>query len=145
LPSEFVAAARKCLLQIGHRLRNEAFNLAPKRSTDLARSIIVRRTGNLRVLTGPSVYYGLYVHEGTGLYGPNHAKFVIKPRNKKALKFKVNGHDVFASQVEHPGQKPQPFMDDAWDRIDDWAHDKLAADLGDEVLKEIQFAAGKRW
>ena len=35
---------------------------------------------------------------------------VIRPVNKKALKFTVKGKDVFATKVNHPGTRPQPFI-----------------------------------
>jgi hypothetical protein len=35
---------------------------------------------------------------------------VIKPRNKLILRFPVNGQFVFARSVNHPGNKPDPFL-----------------------------------
>ena len=55
------------------------------------------------------VDYGKYVEFGS----PPH---IIKPKNKKALKFKVGkatkkGKDiVFAKEVKHPGTRPNPFV-----------------------------------
>ena len=47
--------------------------------------------------------YGLYVEFGT----PPH---IIRPKNKKSLKWTVGGKDVFAKIVHHPGTRPQPFI-----------------------------------
>ena len=38
------------------------------------------------------------------------APHIIRPKDKKALKFKVGGKDVFAKEVHHPGTRPQPFI-----------------------------------
>ncbi|MDD3894916.1 MAG: hypothetical protein PHU36_07840 [Syntrophomonadaceae bacterium] len=38
------------------------------------------------------------------------AAHVIKPRNKLVLRFPVNGKFVFAKCVNHPGNKPDPFL-----------------------------------
>lgn len=34
----------------------------------------------------------------------------IRPKNAKALKFKVGGETVFAKEVNHPGTKAKPFL-----------------------------------
>ena len=47
--------------------------------------------------------HGLYVEFGT----PPH---IIKAKDAKALHWKSNGKDVFATQVNHPGTRPQPFI-----------------------------------
>ena len=144
--------AHKSLLQIGEKLRNEAYEQAPKKTTDLARSIIVYSPRQLEVLVGPSVEYGLYVHEGTGLCGPKHAKYKIVPDGKQALAFKLKGRSfavgaetfktvgrrVVVMSVMHPGIKPNPFMDRAWWIIDTWAAEKLARDMGEAVVNEIK-------
>jgi len=55
----------------------------------------------------------LYLEEGTGLYGPKKAKYVIKPKNKKSLRWKAAGGDkfAFAKKVIHPGIKARLFID----------------------------------
>lgn len=56
-----------------------------------------------------SAFYAQFVEFGTA-YHP------IKPKNKKALKFKAkDGSTRLASQVLHPGAKAQPFMRPAYD------------------------------
>jgi hypothetical protein len=49
------------------------------------------------------VNYAWFVHEGTKPH-------VIRPRNKKALKFKVGGRTIIVSKVNHPGTKSRPFL-----------------------------------
>jgi hypothetical protein len=38
----------------------------------------------------------------------------IVARRAKALHFRINGADVFARKVNHPGTAPRPFMRVAW-------------------------------
>lgn len=51
--------------------------------------------------------YAAYVEEGTGLYGPKHAKYEIKPKDPAGtLAFKgADGKWVFAKRVMHPGSR----------------------------------------
>jgi hypothetical protein len=60
---------------------------------------------------GFSVFYGLYVHDGTGLYGPKG--HMIKPKNGKFLRWKSKHGWVYAKAVR--GMKPNPFLKDAVD------------------------------
>jgi hypothetical protein len=56
--------------------------------------------------TGVVVYavkYALAVHDGTGPY-------IIMPKKRKVLKFKVGGKTVFAKRVRHPGVRARPFL-----------------------------------
>lgn len=53
-----------------------------------------------------SVEYAPYVEHGTGLWGPRHARYVIKPRNPDGWLRWINpetGEPVFAKRVMHPG------------------------------------------
>jgi len=48
------------------------------------------------------------------LYGtPPH---IITPKNKKFLRFKVDGKEVFTKKVKHPGTAPNPFIFEVIDR-----------------------------
>lgn len=56
--------------------------------------------------------YAAYVNYGTGLYGPEHRKYLILPKRpggKLHWKDRATGEDVFASKVLHPGS-PGNFM-----------------------------------
>ena len=136
--SEVLKKAKQVLWRIAERIREEAYDESPKRSTDLARSIIVTDEGPLAVAVGPSVDYGLYVHEGTGEHGPKKRPIVIKAKKKKALHFKMNGEGVFAKSVVNPGQKPNPFMDRAVDNLDDWIVEYAAEEMADAVLIDLR-------
>lgn len=38
---------------------------------------------------------------------------IIRPKNAKALRFRINGRVVYARVVHHPGTKGKPFLDRA--------------------------------
>lgn len=52
------------------------------------------------------VEYARYVHDGTRPY-------VIRPKNKKALAFKIGDRWVVTKKVNHPGIRAQPWYDEA--------------------------------
>lgn len=61
--------------------------------------------------------YAIAVHEGTGIYGPNHRP--IKPTHGKFLVFRGrDGSLVFARQVK--GMRPRPFLVDALKAASPW-------------------------
>jgi hypothetical protein len=113
----------KALLVRGYRVQAQARkNLGggasgPKRiDTGKLRtsiSVQLRRIGTdvLTVRIGTNVRYAIWVHDGTGLYGPLHR--VITPKTKRYLRFKPHGSDkyVFAQSVK--GMRPNPFLADA--------------------------------
>lgn len=75
--------------QLTQEVEREAQRLAPAGSGRLRGSFEVRveRRGTAVVGTITShLPYAVYVHEGTGLYGPRHQ--VIRPRSAKVLRFK---------------------------------------------------------
>lgn len=65
----------------------------------------------LAVRVGTNVYYGLWVHDGTGIYGPRHTP--IKPKKAKALRFfwKKEGRWVVTKSVR--GMKPNTYLKSA--------------------------------
>lgn len=60
---------------------------------------------------GTNVKYALFVHNGTGIYGPKRRP--ITPKNGKVLAWKGKGPKgiVFARSVK--GMRPNPFLKDA--------------------------------
>lgn len=65
----------------------------------------------LTVRVGTNVEYAIWVHDGTGLYGPRHR--VIRPTTKRYLRFKPHGakNYVFVKYVK--GMRPNRFLADA--------------------------------
>lgn len=89
------------LRRIGLRLMNELRKAAPSDTGRLRSSIrVILTPRGLRIIM---VDYGKYVEFGT----PPH---VIKPKSKKALKFKGPKGDVIVRKVNHPGTRPNPFI-----------------------------------
>lgn len=56
---------------------------------------------------GSDKSYVIYVEEGTGLYGPKHAKYLIEPLGPWPLRFPGAGKWIHASHVWHPGSPGQ--------------------------------------
>lgn len=56
------------------------------------------------------VPYAGYVRWGTRPH-------LIRARRAKALRFEIQGKEIFAKQVHHPGTKPNYFMERAVDRV----------------------------
>lgn len=76
------------LLARGYRVEAMAKTLCPVDQGRLKGSIhtrLVRLGGPLICEVGTDVEYAIFVHEGTGLYGPRHA--LIYPRSAKVLVF----------------------------------------------------------
>lgn len=88
---------------------------SPRRiNTGALRSSINTQLGSANgmpiVRVGTNLYYAIFVHEGTGVYGPTGRP--IKPRTAKMLSWKAkSGKRVFARQVL--GMKPNRFLADA--------------------------------
>jgi hypothetical protein len=112
---EIVEALDKAMPAIARRMQNELVLKCPVDQGRLRNSIKVSLNG--RGLLIWMVNYGKYVEFGT----PPH---VIRPHNKKALKFEIgkterlaakgkNKNIVFAKVVRHPGTRPNPFVRNA--------------------------------
>ena len=80
------------------------------------------RTGATRASIEPSVDDTAKGASGEITAGANAARLndgtaphVIEARNAQALRFSVGGQTRFARRVNHPGTKPDPFLDAAAD------------------------------
>lgn len=77
------------------------------------RTTLVSFSGKPAVRVGTSVYYALYVHDGTGLYGPKHA--LIYPKRRKVMRWKAGygkkGGYAYARHTK--GMRPNPFLRNA--------------------------------
>lgn len=101
------------ILKIGKKVERKAKRLVPVDHGVLRNSIntelIIRRGPVARI--GTKTKYALYVHEGTGLYGPKH--MLIRPKHGKVMVFtsrKTKGL-VFAQSTK--GMKGTPYLRDA--------------------------------
>lgn len=97
------------------RVATTARQIAPERTGNLKRLIKadpVRRVGPWALASGVSslARYSAPVHEGARPH-------VIRPRVARALRFEINGRVVFARRVNHPGNRPNPFLSNAVHRV----------------------------
>ncbi len=58
-------------------------------------------------------FYGIFVHDGTGIYGPRKSR--IYPRTAPYLKFTIDNRTFRVRSVA--GQEAQPFMDRAFEIV----------------------------
>lgn len=110
------AAKRQYLGRLGLSAVREAKHLAPRKTSNLSRSITLGQVSASAVTIEAQAPYAGYVEHGTR---PHR----ITPKNAKALRFapskagrrltgtpRTGASVVFAMSVEHPGTKAQPFM-----------------------------------
>lgn len=57
---------------------------------------------------GSNVFYAIYVHEGTGIYG--RYRRPIRPVRAKVLRFKPKGSTGYAFAQSVKGMRPNPFL-----------------------------------
>lgn len=79
---------------------------------------LLRRPDGLAIRVGTGVTYALYVHNGTGIYGPKH--MLIRPKFGKVLVFRSKVYGAkkgkYAGKVVVRyvrGMRPNPFLQDA--------------------------------
>lgn len=120
LNRQMTNASRSELREASRQVVNRAKVLAPVRTGRLRSSIRAEppRIFSLRgsVTVGSDLEYAAFVNDGT----PRH---FIRPRGGRSargnskrpgmLRFVVGGRVVFARVVDHPGTKPNPFLDRA--------------------------------
>jgi phage gpG-like protein len=112
-----------------NRVLNAARRLAPVDEGRLRASIAVEfsREGDTTVARiGSNLPYAMFVHEGTGLYGPRHA--MIRPRAKQFMRWPVKNNSgsgnrrysggstsSYAYARQTRGVPARPFLRDALD------------------------------
>lgn len=116
----------KDLLRRGLKVETRAkelLNASPRRVDtgrlrSSVRAILITYDGKPAVTIGTNVKYAKFVHDGTGIFGPYSQ--VIRPKNKKALKWASKTHGaksgkgkgyVFAKYTI--GMRPNPFLKNA--------------------------------
>lgn len=106
-------AVRAGMIHLVTEIEARAKKAAPVKTSNLVRMITsdVSRDGRVGIVNA-GADYSLYVHEGTGLYGPKKKK--ITPKTKKALHWAGARHPVKSVK----GMKGRPFFREALDAID---------------------------
>lgn len=100
------------MLTRGNRVQREARRRIHSRTGNLSRSVgveVVIANGGAGVRIGTDLSYARFVHDGTGIYGPNHQ--LIKPQSKKALAFDGRGGAVVVASSR--GQRGTRFLIEA--------------------------------
>jgi hypothetical protein len=90
--------------------------------------------------TENSVHYAIYVENGTCLWGPKHAKYLIVPRKPGGWLRWIDPETmepVFARVVHHPGIKPQHITQRAAAAVE-LSFDSMAAPLLKEWAREVE-------
>ena len=105
LGNNLEAGIRAGLLRAAGAVEGAAMEKAPVRTGNLADRIRKYIDRN-RAIISSTAPYSIFVHEGTGLFGPRKAKIV--PKTAKALRFRIGDKLIFARSVK--GQKPNPYM-----------------------------------
>lgn len=121
-------AAAETVRSYAGAIQQLARQYAPVSTGRLRDSIIVTFTSATQAVIGPTVDYGAYQEFGTGSRGEfPGGPYVIRPRNARALAFKVDGHLVVTKEVHHPGVPPVAYMR----RATVAALDPMAAELAE--------------
>ncbi len=125
----FAELAKSVFARATNLLAHEVWgNISRESPTDqgrLAGSFMIEPIDeyNWRIYT--NVEYALFVHEGTGVYGPMGQRIV--PVQAKALVFTWQGKTWFLSSVA--GQKPNPYADRAIQAADSRTDEFIARAL----------------
>lgn len=98
---------QKALVASALKVQDLARIKAPHRTGTLQRSIQIE-TSELQAEVKVIEKYGLYIEQGTGIYGPENKMIEIRPRNKKALFWPGAAYPV--KVVRQKGQKARPFF-----------------------------------
>lgn len=116
-----------------NEIQSRATKLAPIRTGHLRRTIGPPRItelplGIMGTLTA-TASYAAAVEFGTR----PHA---IRPRRAKALRFLGRGGQVvFARSVQHPGTRPKPYLQPAFDQVKSHARERIAAII-EQTIRE---------
>ena len=103
----------------GEQFKNEFLDIAAKQGEELlskntpkhtgkgANSYHIISSGDSREIRNDTYYLNPWVNDGTGIYGPRHAR--ITPKHAQFLHFTYRGQEVFARSVA--GQPGKHFVE----------------------------------
>lgn len=114
--------------EVTRRVANAARTMAPADKGMLRSSIneeLVARGNTLVGRVYSDAPHALYVHQGTGIYGPNHQP--IRPKRAKVLVFKPKGSSDFVFTDEVKGARPNPFLLRALNDASPWPVHQLGS------------------
>lgn len=119
-------AVVKAMYDIGRQIQNEAKRRCPVDEGRLRSSItntVTVQGPQIIVRVGTVVEYALYVHNGTGVYGPSgkpivplratSARPVTREPRRAALRWRAKGGGGFVFRYQSRGARANPFLTDA--------------------------------
>lgn len=123
LPGRRAASAERAVKRVGLLVEASAVKKAPfsqgagkKKGTNLKNSGTTEFSGSgfdTQAKVKFTAPYAIYVHEGTGIYGPKAMPFTIEAKNKKALFWPGALHPV--KKVTIRGMRARPFLKQAFE------------------------------
>jgi len=117
LKKDIAEVIQSGLLRVAGAIEAEAVAVVPRRTGNLANSIRKYMTSRNSAMVTATAPYAVFVHEGTGMYGPEKRPFDIRPKNKKALAFTWQGKKTVVKKVTIQGQRPQKFFEQAVKKV----------------------------
>lgn len=81
------------------------------------RAKVIRTSKGHVIALQNDVPYAAAQDQGSGLYGPKGAKYLIRAKRARALKFTSGGQVLFRKSVMHPGVKPTHFLRNAAEKL----------------------------
>lgn len=141
-PTPINKAMRRMADTGGDRLHAAIAEFTPVRTGNLATSWYrlpprqrYTATGAWESMVATDVSYAPYVNYGTGLYGPEHRKYLIEPHPPNQLLSWIDPHTgkrMYARRVWHPGSKGEHMVE-------------KGAALVEGLLQEIMFRDLEQW
>jgi len=110
-------------------------DVTPVKTGHTAASWEINIDGDDFILENKNGQVARYLDEGTGIYGPNKKKIIIRPKTKKALRFKFNGKTIFAKKVEMDGFAGRHYIKSVlenqklWDKIHKFIEKQMSIEL----------------
>jgi len=130
LGRDLEAGIRAGLLRAAGAVEAAAVQEAPKATGNLSNAIRKTVEASQAVIKATAPY-SIFVHRGTGLYGP--FKKLITPRNKKALAFTIGGNKVVVRSTK--GQRANPFMQRAFKKEEPRLADLFNAAIAERLKR----------
>lgn len=102
---------------------------APKDTTTLTREIHTETIGDDTVRTGTSLKYGIYVEKGTGIYASNGRG------RRTPWTYYYSGRKGLQGFRRTRGQRPQPYLQPAWDQGKNLVVDSIKEGLRSDIRR----------
>lgn len=116
LAQDFPDAVDRVLELTATEFYGQLFRRAPTKTGEFRRTIQPPKKISEDVWAIRMSKIGEYLQKGTGIHGPRRRSYDIFPKTASVLRFVIHGQVVFCKHVlDHPGMRPQPFIDKSAD------------------------------